>query len=57
MFEVDRAALTPKQTAMLARWGEHLKAEFQDKDALASCDTMVMHPYVNHVPDSPPATP
>jgi carboxymethylenebutenolidase len=24
--------------------------EFQDKDARASCDTMVANPYVNHVP-------
>jgi hypothetical protein len=27
----------------------HLKAEMQDKDAHASCDTMVANPYVNHV--------
>ena len=27
-----------------------MKAEFQDKDAHASCDTMVANPYVNHVP-------
>jgi carboxymethylenebutenolidase len=50
MFEVDLAALTPRQKAMLARWEEHLKAEFEDRDAVASCDTMVAHPYVNHVP-------
>jgi len=27
-----------------------LKAEFEDKDARASCDTMVANPYVDHVP-------
>jgi hypothetical protein len=35
---------------MVALWEEHLKAEFQDRDARASCDTMVGNPYVNHVP-------
>jgi carboxymethylenebutenolidase len=35
---------------MLALWEEHLRAEFQDRDARASCDTMVERPYVNHVP-------
>src|SRR5215469_15984784 len=35
---------------MVALWEEHMKAEFQDKDARASCNTMVANPYVNHVP-------
>jgi carboxymethylenebutenolidase len=35
---------------MVDLWEEHLKAEFQDKSARASCDTMVPNPYVNHVP-------
>lgn len=43
-------ALTPAQKAMQALWEEHLAAEFQAKDAHASCDTMVEKPYVNHVP-------
>jgi hypothetical protein len=42
--------LTPEQRAMVALWEAHMKAEFQDKDARASCDTMVANPYVNHVP-------
>jgi carboxymethylenebutenolidase len=50
MFPLDVEKLTPEQRAMVALWEEHLKAEFQDKDARASCDTMVAHPYVNHVP-------
>jgi carboxymethylenebutenolidase len=50
MFPLDRESLAPEQRAMLDLWEEHLKAEFQDKDARASCDTMVARPYVNHVP-------
>ena len=50
MFQVDLEKLTPEQRAMVDLWEEHLKAEFQDRDARASCDTMVARPYVNHVP-------
>lgn len=50
MFALDREALAPAQRAMVDLWEEHLKAEFQDKDARASCDTMIAYPYVNHVP-------
>ena len=50
MFTLDLDKLTPEQRAMVALWEAHLKAEFQDKDAAASCDTMVANPYVNHVP-------
>jgi carboxymethylenebutenolidase len=50
MFDLDLQTLTPEQRAMVALWEEHLKAEFTDRDARASCDTMVVHPYVNHVP-------
>src|SRR5262245_52092876 len=50
MFTLDLDKLTPEQRAMVALWEEHMKAEFQDKDARASCDTMVANPYVNHVP-------
>ena len=50
MFTLDLDKLTPEQRAMVALWEAHQKAEFQDKDARASCDTMVANPYVNHVP-------
>jgi carboxymethylenebutenolidase len=50
MFIVDWEKLSRDQRAMVAIWEEHLKAEFEDKDAVASCDTMVAVPYVNHVP-------
>ena len=50
MFTLDLDKLTPEQRAMVALWEEHMKAEFQDKDARASCDTMIANPYVNHVP-------
>jgi carboxymethylenebutenolidase len=46
----DWDKLTPEQRAMAALWEEHMKAEFQSKDAHASCDTMVDNPYVNHAP-------
>jgi carboxymethylenebutenolidase len=49
MFQLDLDKLTPEQRAMVALWEAHLKAELQDKDAHASCDTMVANPYVNHV--------
>ncbi len=50
MFVVDLNKLSSEQRAMVALWEEHLKAEFENKDARASCDTMVAAPYVNHVP-------
>jgi carboxymethylenebutenolidase len=49
MFSLDLDQLTPEQRAMVALWEAHQKAEFQDKDANASCGTMVANPYVNHV--------
>jgi carboxymethylenebutenolidase len=49
MFTLDLDKLTPEQRSMVALWEAHLKAELQDKDAHASCDTMVANPYVNHV--------
>jgi hypothetical protein len=49
MYSLDLDKLTPEQRAMVALWEEHLKPEFQDKDARASCGTMVANPYVNHV--------
>ena len=45
MFQLDLEELTPEQRAMVDLWEEHLKAEFQDRDARASCDTMVARPY------------
>ncbi len=50
MFALDLSKLTPDQLAMVDLWEKHLAAEFQDKNAAASCDTMVARPYVNHVP-------
>ena len=50
MFPLDLNKLTPEQRAMVALWEGHLKAEFEDMDARASCDTMVANPYVDHVP-------
>jgi carboxymethylenebutenolidase len=49
MFTLDLDKLTPEQRSMVALWEAHQKAEFQDKDAHASCGTMVANPYVNHV--------
>jgi len=49
VFTLDLDKLTAEQRSMVALWEAHLKAEFQDKDAHASCDTMVADPYVNHV--------
>jgi hypothetical protein len=50
MFPLDPEKLTPQQQVLVDMWEAHLKAEFQDKDACASCDTMVSHPSVNHGP-------
>jgi len=50
MFAIDLKKLTPEQLGMVDLWERHLQAEFKDKDARASCDTMVANPYVNHVP-------
>ena len=49
MFTLDLDKLTPDEQSMVALWEAHLKAELQDKDAHASCGTMVDNPYVNHV--------
>jgi carboxymethylenebutenolidase len=50
MFPPDVDKLTSERRAMVALWEDHLRAEFQDKDARASCDTMVASPYINHMP-------
>jgi carboxymethylenebutenolidase len=50
MFALDLDRLTPEQRALVELWEAHLNAEFRDRDARASCDTMVARPYVNHVP-------
>src|SRR5262249_52930496 len=49
MIPLDLDKLTPEQRSMVALWEAHLKAEWQDKDAHASCDTMVANPCVSHV--------
>ena len=49
MFTLDLDKLTAEQRSMVALWEAHLKAELQDRDAHASCGTMVANPYVNHV--------
>lgn len=49
-FEIDLERLTTEQRAMVELWEAHMSAEFEEKDAVASCDTMVADPYVNHVP-------
>lgn len=50
MFTLDLNQLTDEQRAMVQLWEDHVKAEFETKDAAASCGTMVDEPYVNHVP-------
>lgn len=50
MSSPEEQVLSKRQAAMLALWEEHLAAEFQAKDAHASCDTMTPTPRVNHVP-------
>ncbi|MCH9653712.1 MAG: ester cyclase [Planctomycetes bacterium] len=50
MFELDLEQLTPEQRGMVELWEAHLDAEFENKDAVASCGTMTEVPYVNHVP-------
>lgn len=50
MFDLDVSKLTKEQQEMVELWEAHITAEFQDKDAGASCNTMVDDPYVNHVP-------
>ena len=49
MFELDLEQLTPEQRGMVELWEAHLDAEFENKDAVASCGTMTEVPYVNHV--------
>lgn len=42
--------LTPAQRELVKLWEAHLAAEFQARSAVASVDTMVDRPNVNHVP-------
>jgi carboxymethylenebutenolidase len=44
------APLSPAQAALVALWEKHLDAEFKDKSAAASLETMVEDARVNHVP-------
>lgn len=50
MFTLDLEQLTPDQRAMVELWEAHIDAEFESKNAAASCGTMTDKPYVNHVP-------
>lgn len=50
MNSPEEQVLSERQSAMLALWEDHLTAEFQAKDANASCETMTATPRVNHVP-------
>jgi carboxymethylenebutenolidase len=43
-----KGALSPQQLEQL--WAEHLKGEFETKDAEATLATMVQDAYVNHMP-------
>jgi len=45
-WSLDLDKPTPEQRSMVAPWEAHLKAELQDKNAHASCDTMVANPSV-----------
>ena len=48
--EVDMAALSDRQHAMVEIWEKHLRYEFETHDADATVSTMVDDAYVNHVP-------
>ena len=43
-------ALTPQQQHLVDLWEQHLRYEFQTRDADATIRTMVPGAYVNHVP-------
>ena len=44
------AILAPQQQVLNDLWEEHIRDEFQTKNADATIDTMVADAYVNHVP-------
>ncbi len=50
MSSYDPDRLSAEQRAMVELWEAHMRAEFVDKNAVDSCDTMVPDAYVNHVP-------
>ena len=50
MFAMNLDRLTPAQRAMVDLWHRHLAAEFEDRDASASCATMTPDATVNHIP-------
>ena len=50
MSHIEPPQLTAQQQAQVDLWEAHTRAEFIDKDAAASCDTMIPDAYVNHVP-------
>jgi carboxymethylenebutenolidase len=49
MIELLRASMGPHYD-LNALWDEHLRLEFETKDAGATLTTMVDEPYVNHIP-------
>ncbi|MUM18859.1 dienelactone hydrolase family protein [Mycobacterium sp. CBMA271] len=49
MIELLRATMGPHYD-LNALWDEHLRLEFETKDAGATLTTMVSEPYVNHIP-------
>lgn len=49
MIEILRATMGPHYD-LNALWDEHLRLEFDAKDAGATMATMVPEPYVNHIP-------
>ena len=46
----DGASLTPSQQALSDLWEEHIKFEFETKNADETLNTMVEDAYVNHIP-------
>jgi carboxymethylenebutenolidase len=50
MYSTDLSRLSEAQRGMLDLWNRHLAAEFQSRDASASCGTMTSNATVNHVP-------
>lgn len=48
--DTSAAGLTPAQQALSDLWDEHIRDEFEVRDADATLETMVPDAYVNHVP-------
>src|SRR3974377_934509 len=48
--QMAEVKLTPAQQALSDIWDEHVRDEFETKDAAGTINTMVPDAYVNHVP-------